>query len=471
MAQPAMTPQQVLSTLERRILVDGYHLVVDLERSSGSWLHDSRDGKSYLDFFSFFASNPLGMNHPEMTEPRFLEQLARVAVNKVSNSDFYTRVYAEFVETLDRVGRPDCMRHFFFVDGGALAVENTLKAAFDWKVRRNFRGGATVERGHQVLHLERAFHGRSGYTLSLTNTADPRKTAYFPKFDWPRIPSPAIRFPLDEAETRRLDEAEGETLARARAFFEERQGEIAAIIAEPIQGEGGDRHFRESFLRGLRRLADEYEALLVFDEVQTGVGMTGRFWAFQHFDVTPDLIAFAKKLQVGGVMAGPRLDEEPENVFRVPSRINSTWGAHIVDMFRATRILRVIERDGLVHNAYRMGQRLLDGLQEIEARHPGLVSNARGRGLMCAIDLPDGETRDRLVQACMSAGLLAPACGERSLRFRPPLTVDADEIDEALERLSTALRQVRPRAAAEVAGNCRYEPRPGWWPGQANTRL
>jgi len=452
MTRHDMTPTEVLSTLERRILVDGYHLVVDLERSSGCWLHDARDRKSYLDFFAFFASNPLGMNHPDMTEPAFLEQLARVAVNKVSNSDFYTRVYAEFVDALDRIGRPEPMRHFFFVDGGALAVENALKAAFDWKVRRNFRSGATVERGHQVLHLERAFHGRSGYTLSLTNTADPRKTAYFPKFDWPRIPSPAIRFPLDDAEMSRLDEAEGEALARARAFFEERQGDIAAIITEPIQAEGGDRHFRESFLRGLRELADEYEALLVFDEVQTGVGMTGRFWAFQHFDVTPDLIAFAKKLQVGGVMAGPRLDEEPENVCRVPSRINSTWGAHIVDMFRATRILRVIERDGLVHNAYVQGQRLLEGLQEIEDRHPGLVSNARGRGLMCAIDLPDGETRDRLVNACMGAGLLAPSCGERSLRFRPALTVDADEVDEALDRLSTALREVRPWTPVVTTG-------------------
>jgi L-lysine 6-transaminase len=437
-----MTPHQVLSTLEQRVLVDGYHLVLDLERSSGSWLHDARDGKVYLDFFSFFASNPLGMNHPEMTDPRFLEQLAHVAVNKVSNADFYTQVYADFVSALDRIARPEPMRHFFFIDGGALAVENALKAAFDWKVRRNLRCGSTSERGHQILHLEWAFHGRSGYTLSLTNTADPRKTSYFPKFDWPRIPSPAIRFPLDEAESARLDSIESESLSLARDFFEQRQDEIAAIIVEPIQGEGGDRHFRSSFLRGLRRLADDYEALLIFDEVQTGVGMTGRFWAFEHFDVTPDLIAFAKKLQVGGVMAGPRLDDEPENVFRVPSRINSTWGAHIVDMFRATRILKVIERYDLVGNASRMGEHLLYGLHSIPD-----ITNVRGRGLMCAFDLPDTETRDRAVKACMDAGLLVPPCGTRSIRFRPPLTVTSDEIDEALNRLQSALRLVISTAA------------------------
>jgi L-lysine 6-transaminase len=443
-----MAPEQVLPTLGRRVLVDGYHLVLDVQRSAGSWLHDARDGKAYLDFFSFFASNPLGMNHPDMTDPDFLDRLGRVAVNKISNADFYTRVYAEFVEALDRVARPEPMRHFFFIDGGALAVENALKAAFDWKVRRNFSRGAGTERGHQVLHLEWAFHGRSGYTLSLTNTADPRKTNYFPKFDWPRIPSPAIRFPLDEAESRRLDEVEGAALEMARDFFEKRPDEIAAIITEPIQGEGGDRHFRESFLRGLRELADEYEALLVFDEVQTGAGMTGRFWAFEHFDVKPDLIAFAKKLQVGGVMAGPRLDEVPENVFRIPSRINSTWGAHIVDMFRATRILEVIERDDLVRNAERMGERLLAGLHELARTLPEQISNVRGRGLICAFDLADGETRDRAIIECLEAGPLVPPCGTRSIRFRPPLTVDADEIDEALDRLETALRKVGQKVEA-----------------------
>jgi L-lysine 6-transaminase len=443
MTQLAMAPHQVLPALGRRVLVDGYHLVLDLERSAGSWIHDARDGKAYLDFFNFFASNPLGMNHPDMTDPRFLEQLGRVAVNKVSNADFYTRVYAEFVEAMDRVARPEPMRYFFFIDGGALAVENALKAAFDWKVRRNLRGNGGKELGHQVLHLEWAFHGRSGYTLSLTNTADPRKTIYFPKFDWPRIPSPAIRFPLDEAEGQRLDRIEGESLEQARRHFEERQGDIAAIIIEPIQGEGGDRHFRPSFLRGLRALADEYEALLIFDEVQTGVGMTGRFWAFEHYDVRPDVIAFAKKLQVGGIMAGPRMDEEPENVFRVPSRINSTWGAHIVDMFRATRMLEVIERDGLVDNARHMGERLLAGLKELEQTAGGLIDNVRGRGLMCAFDLPDEHARDLTVKACMDAGLLVPPCGTRSVRFRPPLTVDVSEIDEGLDRMEAALVKVK----------------------------
>jgi L-lysine 6-transaminase len=442
MTSPGIAPENVIPTLARRVLVDGYHMVLDLERSSGSRLVDARDGRTYLDFFSFFASNPLGVNHSGMVEPAFLSRLALVAVNKVSNADFYTDVYAEFVDTLDRVARPDPMRWFFFVEGGALAVENALKAAFDWKVRRNLRHGSSAELGHQVLHLEWAFHGRSGYTLSLTNTADPRKTMYFPKFDWPRIPSPAIHFPLDGAESHRLDAAEAEALERARELLEQRQGDVAAIIVEPIQCEGGDRHFRPSFLEGLRRLADRYEAMLVFDEVQTGVGATGRFWAFEHFDVVPDLLCFAKKMQVGGFMAGPRIEEEPENVFHVPSRINSTWGAHIVDMVRAARILEIVERDRLVDNAAAMGARLLDGLHDVARTAHGLVDNVRGRGLLCAVDLPDADSRDRVVRACMDEGLMVPPCGSRSVRFRPALTVSAELVDEALERWSSALRGV-----------------------------
>jgi L-lysine 6-transaminase len=438
----SIAPDQVIPTLERRILVDGFHVVLDLDRSHGCRMIDARDGREYLDCFSFFASSPLGLNHADMLEPEFLARLGRVAVNKVSNSDFYSQVYAEFVDTVDRVARPAPFERMFFVEGGALAVENALKTAFDWKVRKNFAAGETAERGHQVLHLEWAFHGRSGYTMSLTNTADPRKTQYFPKFDWPRIPSPAIRFPLDAAEAARLDQAEGAALDLARTELERRQGDVAAIIVEPIQGEGGDRHFRPSFLRGLRSLADQYAALLIFDEVQTGVGMTGKFWAFEHFDVVPDVLVFAKKMQVGGILVGPRIDDVPQNVFRMPSRINSTWGAHIVDMLRATRMLEVIERDRLVEHAESMGRHLIAGLDRLAARYAGLLSGVRGRGLMCAVDLPSTEFRDRTVAACMRNGLIVLPCGTMSIRFRPALTIDENDLDEALDRLGRTLGEL-----------------------------
>ncbi|MCK4896879.1 MAG: aminotransferase class III-fold pyridoxal phosphate-dependent enzyme, partial [Candidatus Heimdallarchaeota archaeon] len=188
-----------LEKLSKHMLVDGFPLILDMEKSQGCRIYDKKTDKTFLDFFSFFASNPVGMNHPEMVSKEFINKLGIIAVNKPSCSDFYTDEMGDFVETFSRVGIPDFLPNLFMISGGALAVENALKAAFDWKVRKNFAKGIEEEVGSKVIHFEQAFHGRSGYTLSLTNTYDPRKTKYFPKFkDWPRVISPKITFPLEE---------------------------------------------------------------------------------------------------------------------------------------------------------------------------------------------------------------------------------------------------------------------------------
>jgi L-lysine 6-transaminase len=331
--------------------------------------------------------------------------------------------------------------HSFFIAGGALGVENALKAAMDWKVRQNFRKGVKTEKGHQILHFREAFHGRSGYTVSMTNTADPRKYQYFAKFDWPRVSNPHLRFPVDEAELARVRKAEADALAEIRKAFAERRDDIAAICIEPIQAEGGDHHFRTEFLEALKSVAHEHDALLIFDEVQTGVGLTGRFWAHEGLGVQPDLVAFGKKMQVCGFLGGGRIDEEPDNVFKVSSRINSTWGGNLVDMVRCQRYLEIIEEERLVENAAAVGAHLLRGLEALQSDRPDVVSNARGRGLMCAVDLPDTETRDRLMDKAYEMGLMILGCGRRSIRFRPVLDITQAEIDEALGLVRKALEK------------------------------
>ena len=433
-----MEAGKVHETLGRHMLADGYDMVLDMELSAGRRLWDARHGRWYLDMFSFFATAPLGMNHPKMADERFRQKLLNAALANPTNSDIYTVEFAEFVETFARVGIPSYLPYSFYVAGGALGVENALKAAMDWKVRRNLRKGLARELGHQVLHFREAFHGRSGYTLSLTNTADPRKYQYYARFDWPRVVNPALRFPVTDAEVARVEQLEREAIAQIEAAFLERRDDIAAIIIEPIQAEGGDNHFRGEFLRALRQLADENEALLIFDEVQSGVGLTGRFWAHEHFDVQPDLVAFGKKMQVCGMLAGPRLDEEPDNVFHVSSRINSTWGGNLVDMVRSQRYLEIIEEEKLVEHAATVGTRLLAGLEALAADRPDVFSNPRGRGLMCAVDLPDGPTRDKVADKAYELGMMILGCGARSLRFRSPLDVQAEEIDEALDILRKA---------------------------------
>ena len=437
-----VSAQEVHSVLSRHILVDGFHLVPDLNRSQGSWLVDERDGRRYLDFFSNFASQALGWNHPGLALPEFRERLVLAALHKPANSDLYTRFFAEFAETFARVAVPESHAgHLFFVDGGALAVENTLKAAFDWKIRSNRRAGLGEDLGTKVLHFRQAFHGRSGYTLSLTNTADPRKTALFPKFGWPRISNPAITFPLAE-HLEQVAQAEAQAVAEIEAAVAQHGHDIACLIVEPIQAEGGDNHFRPEFLRELRRLADEHEFLLIFDEVQTGMGVTGTWWAWQGLEVEPDLFAFGKKVQVCGFASNTRIDSEPENVFRISSRINSTWGANLADMVRVTRVLEIMEEENTLANVRAMGGYLQGSLHDLAAALPHTISQVRGRGLLVAFDFPNGEVRDRAVVACRNEGLLVLPCGTHSIRFRPYLDVTQEDASTAIRFLDKALRSL-----------------------------
>lgn len=421
-------PERVPDMLARSIQLGGLDLVLDLERSSGSYLVDARTGRRYLDMFTFVASSALGMNHPALTDDNFGAELAQAAVNKPSNSDVCSVPMARFVETFARVLGDPALPHLFFIDGGALAVENALKVAFDWKSRHNEARGIDPALGGRVLHLQGAFHGRSGYTLSLTNS-NPVAVARFPKFDWPRIDAPFVRPGADMAAV------EAESLRQARAAFDAYPHDIACFIAEPIQGEGGDRHFRPEFFAAMRALCDEYDALLIFDEVQTGCGLTGTPWAYQQFGVEPDVVAFGKKTQVCGVMAGRRVDEVADNVFAVACRLNSTWGGNLTDMVRARRLLEVIQSERLFDNAAVQGRYLLDRLDELADEFPAAVLDVRGRGLMCAFSLPGTAERDELIRQLWQRGVIVLPSGADSVRFRPALNVSRAEIQEAVAAL------------------------------------
>ena len=438
-ATAPIAPADVHRLLARHMLADGLDLVFDYDKSHGSWLHDSRHGREYLDFMTFFGSTPIGYNHPKMKDPEFLRVLSRVAQLKPSLADVYTVEYAWFVETFARIAIPSYLHYAFFIEGGALAGENTLKVAFDWKARRNRARGVAGEKGQQILHFREAFHGRSGYTLSLTNT-DPKKTELFPKFRWPRVDNPKLRFPVTAEVERDVAAAEQSALEQVGKAFADNPDDIAAIIVEPIQAEGGDNHFRPAFLQALERFADEHECFFIVDEVQTGIGLTGKMWAHEHFGLTPDALAFGKKMQICGCLVGPKVDEEPENVFKVSSRINSTWGGGLTDMVRSGRFLEIVQEDRLVDNARVVGDHLLRGLEGVQRDLGGIMSNARGRGLMIAFDLPTPELRKKAHETLIANGLLLLTCGPRSIRFRPPLNLAAGEADTALEIVRKSLK-------------------------------
>lgn len=437
-----MKYSEVHNAIGSHMLADGMSPVIDLDNSHGSWLVDGKTGNEYLDLFSMFASLSVGYNHPYVLDNK--DRLLASAINKPTNSDIYSIAMAEFVETMGRVAQPDYLPYSFFVSGGALAVENALKTAFDWKVRKNIENG-NGEIGSKVLHFEKCFHGRSGYTLSLTDSPDSRKVKYFPKFDWPRVSTPSIEFPLNDNNMLEVIKREKITLKEIKNAIIKNPNDIACIIIEPIQGEGGDNHFRSEFLISLKEISLENDILLIYDEVQTGVGITGKMWAHQHFSKTaqPDIISFGKKTQCCGIFAGKRLDEVENNVFQESSRINSTWGGNLVDMVRFTIYLEIIEKENLIEKAQSNGEYLLNQLVTIQQDYSHLVSNSRGRGLFCAFDLPNSKYRDSLASILMENKVIMLGSGEKSIRFRPHLNIEKVEIDIGISAIRNSLNSLK----------------------------
>jgi L-lysine 6-transaminase len=443
-----MKPADVHKTISRNMLADGYSIVFDLEKSHDTYFVDQITGKEYIDFFTFFASNAVGYNHPKFNDRTYLEKLALASLHKPSNSDIYTTLMAEFVEKFNQSVMPKSMPHLFLVSGGALAIENALKTAFDWKVRKNLQrigGGSAADMemvhglGSKVIHFQEAFHGRSGYTLSLTNTSDPRKHMYFPKFDWPRIVNPKLTFPVTDGILSCVKELEEIAIVQIKTALKQYPGDIAALVIEPIQGEGGDNHFRPEFIQRLRELADQHEFLLIFDEIQSGIGITGKMWAYEHYGVEPDIIAFGKKTHVCGIIANERVDEVENNVFVESSRINSTFGGNLVDMVRCAKTLEIIEEENLIENTAKQGEVMIDGLESIAAESGGVVSNVRGKGLMIAFDLPDQEKRDLMLDTMFDNGLLAMKSGDQSIRFRGMLDTPKEVVDDALAIIARSI--------------------------------
>ena len=431
--------KEVRELLGKNILADGFEPILDLENSHDSWLVDQRDGSEYLDMFSMYASGCIGYNHKNIVENKDL--LGKVSLFKPTLSDIYTTEYADFMKVFNETAIPSYLKNAFFIEGGGLAVENALKVAFDWKVRKNLENGIK-DKGYQILHFKEAFHGRTGYTLSLTNT-DPIKTKFFPKFDWPRITNPHLSFPLNDNILANVKEEEKKAINEIKEALKNNPNDIAGLIIEPIQGEGGDHHFRSNFFKQLKELSLEHNFLLIYDEVQTGVGITGKMWAHEHFeDCKPDIISFGKKTQVCGVLAGDRINEVEKNVFKRSSRINSTFGGNLTDMVRFKIILETIKEFDLLENAKLNGQYLLNKINELEEEFPAFITNSRGLGLFCAFDLPSSEQRDKLAELLMEEGSILLGSGNYSIRFRPHLNVTTEDIDFGMDCFKSALNKL-----------------------------
>lgn len=433
---------------------NGYRsLVVDDARSEGVFLVDV-DDNVFLDLFANFALGALGYRHPALLEAARSEAFALAAVSPTSTPFVTTPSWFEFVESLQQRFAPQGMSRVFCVDAGGEGVESALKNAFIVHAeRRRAAAGepaSPLELGaaQQQAMLENAgtdavvvsfagaFHGRGLGPLSATHSKVIHK-ADLPAFPWPMVPFPANRFPL----ARHAEEnarAEAEALATLERVLDAHAGRVAAVLVEPIQSEGGDRHASAAFFRAAQALTCAAGAAFVLDEVQTGVGITGTLWAHEQLGLPqpPDLMTFGKKMQMGGFFT-----TEAWAVTRF-GRMYQTRNGDRARAALALATLRTIEQDDLLTNVRRTGAHFLQRLEELEARHPALLGDARGKGLMLAFDMPTVAVRDDFLKRCMARGVFATYTGARSVRLRPHLITTTAHADDACDVFDAVLRDM-----------------------------
>jgi len=423
-----------LSSLKKISLADSFPIIWDIQKSFGSTLIDSDNGQQYLDFHGGFGSNPIGWNHPKLLE-HFKNNISdELIINKPANGDFYTAEYIDFINTFKNNVIPKDYPHLFLIDGGALAVENALKVAMDWKYQKNMDLGIKND-NLEILHFEKAFHGRSGYTMSLTNT-EPHKVKYFSKFEWPRLQAPNS----NTSQGQQMLE-DNRCLSQIHKTIEEKGKDIAAMIIEPIQCEGGDRFFSEYFLQTLQKMCNHNNILFIIDEVQTGFYTTGKKWCFQHYDLNPDLVVFGKKTQQCGIFGNSSINSIPNHCFNTSGRINSTWGGNLVDMIRSKAIINIIEDDKLEQNAHDRGKQWLNSMNNLNLPE---IENIRGKGLIMSFDCKNTEERDKLLNILKDdENLLALGCGTKTVRFRPNLAVTEEDIENCVARTSNSIKKLQ----------------------------
>ncbi len=429
----------MLEELGRYVIATPYPFVVDLESSEGMFLA-TVDGQRLFDWAGYFGSKLIGHNHPRLFEADYVRRLVIAANNKVANPDFLTPQCLDYYRLLYRLA-PRSMQsstlEVYAVNSGAEAVENMMKylvAKFNAKKR-----GSSIS-GRRFLYFDQAFHGRSVYTLGVTQTHDPIATRDFHGLTTSgniKLPFPALNTSQSAQWNRQnLDDA----LQHVRSVLSQMSDEVVAIIVEPIQGAGGQRVAAPQFFEGLSRLAREFDVYLAFDEVQTGLGPTGRVFAIDHFDLVepPMAVAVGKKFGCGAVY----MREPLEDV----GVLDSTWGGTLADMVRVVQEVQIVEDEGLIEAANAKGAQLQRGLEELVARYGDFASNVRGMGLYQGFTLRSPEMKARCIEiARENFDLLLLGAGAASIRTRPNLSVSQEDIAHFLELLGGCFEELRRR--------------------------
>lgn len=424
----------------------------DYEASRGNYLVDV-DGNRFLDIYGQIASLPIGYNHPAIVDAMTDKQNMALLAQRPCLGIFPPADWVDRIESTLAKVQPRGLVDVNTLMCGSCSNENAYKAVFIW-YQTKLRGGARpstfdleTSMSHKlpgtpnlgILSFQGGFHGRLLGCLSTTHSKAIHKVD-IPAFDWPVASFPRLRYPM-EAHQAANEAEEARCLDEVERLLQENQqtdgttkAKIAGMVVEPIQAEGGDNHASPAFFRALRTLAADYGVAFIVDEVQTGGGSTGKFWAHEHWELEnpPDIVTFSKKLQTGGYFA--------KEEFRLQEgfRIFNTWMGDPSKMISLQAFLEVLERDNLLENTQVTGDFLHHGLEELSTKYPSLISNVRGQGTYLAIDLPTEAQRNDYIGILKMLGVAAGGCGTVSVRFRPALVFQPRHAAECLTKLDEA---------------------------------
>ena len=390
----------------------------------------------------------MGYSSPALREAATSEQMISALINRPALGNFPQHDWADILKTGILTVAPKGLDQVFTAMAGSDANETAYKAAFMWR-RQHERGGAHVEFSEEdiassmlnqapgapqlsILSFKTAFHGRLFGSLSTTRSKPIHKLD-IPAFDWPQATFPLLKYPLED-HIQENAKAEAEALADVERLITTHPLPPCAVVVEPIQSEGGDNHASPAFFRGLRALTKKHNVLMIVDEVQTGVGATGKFWAHDHWnlDTPPDMVTFSKKAQTAGYYFG-----NPELRPNKPYRQFNTWMGDPARALLFRAIIKEIERLDLVNHTAKVGDYLYAGIEGLAKQYPGEFQNLRGKGQGTFIAF-DSPRRDEFLKKAKSVGINIGGSGERAVRLRPMLVFQqhhADILLDAMEKI------------------------------------
>ncbi|KAI5459663.1 hypothetical protein BGZ63DRAFT_415194 [Mariannaea sp. PMI_226] len=429
------------SKLDKVLDARTVNIVCDYESSRGNYLVDI-DGNTYLDAYSQIASIPVGYNNPRLQAAASSPEMISSMINRPATGFFPRQDYTQILQEGILKVAPPGMPHVWMALSGADANEGAFKAAFIWYRRRDTWTDEELETcmlnqspgspNLAVLSFKSGFHGRSFASLSTTRTKAMHKLD-IPSFNWPQAQFPKLKYPLEDF--KKENEAEElRCLENVKQIIDSWHCPVAAMIVEPIQSEGGDNHASPMFFKGLQEITKARKMAFIVDEVQTGVGATGKFWAHEHWDLPspPDMVTFSKKFQAAGYyFSDPAF--RPEAALR----LFSTWIGDPCRAILAKAIVDEIAAKDLVKQADEIGTYLMDKLRELAAIKPEFFANLRGKGTILAWDLPSTKQRNDVVAALRRRGVIVGTSGEAAIRLRPMLIFGKKHADIFLEALKT----------------------------------